>query len=71
MEFRRAPFLCLALTLATGACSDVAGPTGRVILESPSFSTDINEILQRRGCSASSCHGAEPSGRAGETNSAI
>lgn len=53
-----------ALTLA--ACGDgPMGPDGeRQILAQPSFSTDINEIFQRRGCSSGSCHGA-PGGRAG------
>lgn len=63
MSFRRSTLLCSLLILAT-ACSDVAGPAGRVVLTNPSFATDINEIFQRRGCSASSCHGDE-GGRAG------
>ena len=53
-----------------GACggSDPAGPGNngppdppvdmREIKAAPSFETDINEIIQRRGCSDSSCHGA-------------
>lgn len=40
------------------------GTAAREIKAQPSFSTDINEILQRRGCSAGSCHGAS-GGQAG------
>ena len=29
----------------------------REILSDPSFATDINEIIQRRGCASGSCHG--------------
>lgn len=29
----------------------------REILTNPSFATDINEMIQRRGCAASGCHG--------------
>ena len=30
----------------------------RQILENPSFSTDIQEIFNRRGCTAAQCHGS-------------
>lgn len=52
-----------ALAVALAACSDDGtGPSGRQILADPSFAQDINEIFQRRGCSAGVCHG---SGQAG------
>ena len=34
------------------------GTTGRTIKSNPAFATDIQEIFDRRGCSASNCHGA-------------
>jgi hypothetical protein len=66
---RRCPHpALLALTFALAACgSDPVGPGGneREIKANPSFATDINEIFQRRGCSAAApCHGA-PGGQAG------
>ena len=58
------PYLLLALLAACGG-SDPASPTDpsgpapdtRQINAAPSFATDINEIIQRRSCSSSSCHG--------------
>ncbi|MEM7416198.1 MAG: hypothetical protein AAF389_11915 [Gemmatimonadota bacterium] len=68
---RRSPLLVLAV--AAAACGP-NGPTrpvadretvndNREVFETPSFATDINEILQRRGCSGHNCHG-HPGGRA-------
>jgi hypothetical protein len=61
---RNLPVLALGLFLA--ACGD-DGPTEpvvddpvetRVIKDSPSFASDIQEIFARRGCAAGSCHGS-------------
>jgi hypothetical protein len=62
----RARFISgVALLLALAACGDDSvGPPERVVKAQPSFATDIIEIFQRRGCSASDCHGAM-GGRAG------
>ena len=40
-------------------------PDPRVILTNPSFGTDIQEIFDRRGCTASNCHGSAMSGGLG------
>lgn len=64
----------LALSLALVGCG-ANGPTGvtsdgpaeednREVLETPSLSNEVNEILQRRGCSGHNCHG-HAGGRAG------
>lgn len=67
MNLRRLKlFPLLVGFLATGCGGDSpadpggGGPGGtpRVILANPSFATNINEIFQRNGCSAGSCHGA-------------
>ena len=58
------------LAAAFAACgedspTDPAGDPGgtpRTIKAAPSFATDINEILQRRGCSTSGCHGTGAGG---------
>ncbi len=64
MNLPRPMLLATALALPLLAC-DGDGGTGldeegdaREIVENPSFSTHINEIFQRRGCTASNCHGA-------------
>lgn len=58
--------VCFAVLLAGAAgCATDDTPTGsgdggtgsRVIKASPSFSADIQEIFDRRGCSNNSCHG--------------
>ena len=52
--------LPLSLVLVFGACGDSTGPgnNDRQILADPSFATNVNEIFQRRGCSATGgCHG--------------
>jgi hypothetical protein len=68
MDVHRSLFLVVTLGVGLAACGDgvmVPGDSNpRVILAAPSFATDINEIIQRRGCSASSCHGG-PGGKAG------
>ena len=38
------------------------GNSGPVVKADPSFSSDIMEIIQRRGCSESSCHGSGQGG---------
>lgn len=68
---RRTPLLILVL-FTVGCGPD--GPTrpvadretvndNREVVATPSFATDINEIIQRRGCSGHNCHGG-PGGRA-------
>lgn len=51
-----------SLATCGGGEQSPMGPDGgedtRVVLTDPSFSTDIQEIIQRRGCSASQCHGS-------------
>lgn len=34
------------------------GGGGRVVLDDPAFAANIQEIFDRRGCNASSCHGS-------------
>lgn len=68
MELPRSMLLAMALALPLLACNGDGGTgldgDGREIEENPSFATDINEIFQRRGCTASNCHGAS-GGQAG------
>lgn len=50
----------IAAVASVGACGEsTTAPTEdtREILTDPSFAVNINEIIQRRGCSASACHG--------------
>lgn len=69
---RRSMVLALALTFGLGACGD-SDPTGvdddegpgngaREVLSNPSFSADVQDILQRNGCTASGCHGTGAGG---------
>lgn len=66
MELPRSMLFAMALTLPLLACNGDGGTgldgdgdgDGREIEPNPSFSADINEIFQRRGCTASNCHGA-------------
>ena len=63
-------WMVLAVLLAFAACGgdsstgpDMGGNGGnsgdnRVVKLDPSFQSDIQEIFDRRGCSASSCHGS-------------
>lgn len=37
---------------------------GRTVKANPAFTADVQEIFDRRGCTASQCHGADP-GQAG------
>lgn len=70
MDLRHAFSLLTAATLLVTACNGDGGTgldgdgDGREILANPSFATDINEIFQRRGCTASNCHGGS-GGQAG------
>ncbi len=67
MTLRRPNLLIPVLTLLFAACGGSDGsPTApgtdddgdtRVIKAEPSFGSDIQEILTRRGCTASNCHG--------------
>jgi len=41
---------------------DGGGTATRTIKSDPSFASDIFEVLQRRGCTASSCHGGGAGG---------
>ncbi len=60
--------LSLAVALTLGACGDGGtGPNdpggggsggGRVIVADPSYANVIQEIFNRRGCAAGSCHGS-------------
>lgn len=48
--------------LALSACggdspSDPGGEDPRVVRANPSFATDIQEMLGRKGCTAAGCHG--------------
>lgn len=61
----------LVLVLSMAGCGDgVTDPMQmeeeeedtREILADPSFATDINEMIQRRGCSATGCHGGGAGG---------
>ncbi len=74
MSFARS-FLVLAAVVVVSACSSEDDPIappgnggngdgggGRMVEDNPSFSGTIQEIFERRGCSASSCHGAARSG---------
>ncbi len=60
-------FVCLLALGLTAACSsdtmdpDDNGNTGRTIKANPSFAVDIQEILTRRSCTQSGCHGAAAS----------
>jgi len=38
------------------------GGNGRTVKENPSFAADVQEILQRQGCTSSGCHGSAPRG---------
>lgn len=61
-----APMLIAALLAACGGSDDtMTGPDGdddRQLLADPSFSDDIQEIIERRGCAASQCHGTGEGG---------
>ena len=75
MSLARSVIAMLIVALATG-CSTSDGPAGpsdgggdgggngggRQIEDNPSFASTIQEIFERRGCTASSCHGAARSG---------
>lgn len=59
--------IAVLVTLAMAACGGGDGPTGpdpgeRTIKDNPSFSQDVFEILTRRGCTASDCHGSGQGG---------
>jgi len=64
----RFPLLVIVLLIGVAGCGSDGG-TGpgdgdgddRMVLADPSFSQDIQEIFNRRGCTASNCHGAAES----------
>lgn len=69
MRAQRIHFTVLLLALLFAACGSDSGPTnpdnsggGRTIKSDPSYATDIYEILQRRSCTSSGCHGAGAGG---------
>jgi hypothetical protein len=68
MALPRSMLLAMAFTVPLLACNGDGGTgpggngDGREIDPNPSFSADINEIFQRRGCTASSCHGVGKAG---------
>jgi len=76
MPTRRVLFAYLTAALMLAACGDSDSPTApvddgdddgvggdtRSIKADPSFSQDVFEILTRRGCTASSCHGGGAGG---------
>lgn len=55
--------LLVPLLLVLSACgggdspSDPGGEDPRVVKQNPSFATDIQEIFDRKGCTAAGCHG--------------
>ncbi len=69
MNALRSNFLALVAVAFFAACGD--SPTGnggdddRVIIANPSFTTDIQEIFTRRGCTTSNCHGSSMQGGLG------
>ena len=75
MKAFRSTFSALAVGLFLAACGGDDGPTAPiddndddlgggapVILDSPSYSQNIWEIYQRRGCTTSGCHGGGAGG---------
>ena len=46
----------------TGTGSDNSGGNTRQILTSPTFGANIQEIFERRGCTAANCHGTSAEG---------
>jgi hypothetical protein len=62
--------LLVSVSVLAVACSDSGSPTSssppppstptasRTVLTDPSFSSNIQEIFQRRGCTSAACHGA-------------
>ncbi len=68
---RRSAFaVALALTLSLAGCGgeSLTDPGGgnnggaRTVKADPSFASDVFEIITRRGCTASSCHGGGQGG---------
>jgi len=51
-------FLMGALAGCSSGSDTPTGGTGRTVLASPSFANDILEIVSRKGCDATNCHGA-------------
>jgi hypothetical protein len=61
--FRKSGLPLLLSAVLLSACgggdspSDPGGEEPRVVKANPSFATDIQEIFDRKGCTASGCHG--------------
>ena len=60
-----APALTLAALLSGCGSDDPTGPDGggteRSVKDNPSFASDVQEIVNRRGCASGSCHGSSQS----------
>jgi hypothetical protein len=57
LKRRLIAILATGFVAACGGDEAPMGPEERVVLTNPSFSTDIQEIILRRGCTAGQCHG--------------
>ena len=65
MNVFRTNITLIAVATLLNACGGGDGlvdPTPAEIKTSPSFSTDIQEIFIRRGCTVAGCHGSQQSG---------
>ncbi len=61
MSCIRTNITLITATTLLAACGGEAGPIDPPTLN-PSFSTDIKEIFDRRGCAVAGCHGSQQSG---------
>lgn len=65
MTFHRPVALLVCLTALAACGDDPTGPDdadGREILTSPAFAANVQEIFDRRGCTAAGCHGGSSGG---------